>query len=68
MLGQVKWFSEKKGWGFVTGDNNLDYFLHFSAILMSGYKTLEDGQRVEFDADKTDRGLSAINVVPVETE
>lgn len=67
--GEVKWFNNTKGWGFVmlegTGE---DIFVHFSAINGTGYKTLVAGQIVTFDLQKGDRGLHAINVSVAETE
>ncbi|MFA5392053.1 MAG: cold-shock protein [Candidatus Omnitrophota bacterium] len=67
MKGKVKWFSGKKGYGFITpkaGGN--DVFVHFSAIESEGYKTLEEGDEVEFETQKTDRGMSAVKVRKVE--
>ena len=67
--GEVKWFNNTKGWGFVmieeTGE---DIFVHFSAINGTGYKTLIAGQKVNFELQKGDRGLHAINVSIDETE
>ena len=67
--GEVKWFNNTKGWGFVmleeTGE---DIFVHFSAINGTGYKTLIAGQKVNFELQKGDRGLHAINVSIYETE
>ena len=63
---KVKWFSEKKGYGFLTGDDGKDYFVYFKDINMDGFKTLKEGQEVTFDTKETDRGVSAINVTPVE--
>ena len=61
--GEVKWFNNTKGWGFIlSGDTGEDIFVHFSAINGSGYKTLTPGQIVDFDLQKGDRGLHAINV------
>ena len=60
--GAVKWFNDQKGYGFIAGDDGQDYFVHFSAILMDGRKTLEEGQRVSFDTEQSAKGTAAINV------
>ena len=65
--GEVKWFNNAKGWGFIVpeqGDG--DIFVHFSAIVGDGYKTLIPGQQVSFDLEKGDRGLHASNVVALQ--
>jgi CspA family cold shock protein len=62
MEGKVKWFNERKGFGFIEADNGTDVFVHFSAIQSSGFKTLEEGQRVSFDVQNGPKGLSAANV------
>lgn len=62
--GKVKWFNQEKGFGFITSDeDNKDIFVHFSAIQVDGFKTLEEGQAVEFDVVDSDRGPQAQNVV-----
>jgi CspA family cold shock protein len=63
MVGRVKWFDATKGFGFIERDGGEDVFVHFSAIKSDGFKTLEEGQRVEFDIEKGQRGPQATNVV-----
>jgi cold shock protein len=60
--GTVKWFSNEKGYGFIEREEGDDVFVHFSAINMEGYKTLTEGQRVEFEIVQGDKGLQAANV------
>ena len=66
MKGTVKWFSAEKGYGFIEKEDGGDVFVHFSAINADGYKTLEEGQTVEFDVVEGDRGPQAANVTVVE--
>lgn len=67
MTGKVKWFKAEKGYGFITVEGQSeDIFVHFSAINADGYKTLEEGQTVEFDVVEGDRGPQAANVTVVE--
>lgn len=61
--GVVKWFNEKKGFGFIAVDESNDVFVHYSAITMPGFKTLLEGDRVKFEIEDTDRGPAARNVV-----
>lgn len=61
--GVVKWFKNDKGFGFITTEGGDDVFVHFSAITGDGYKSLEEGQRVEFDVVEGARGPQAANVV-----
>ncbi len=63
MKGTVKWFSAEKGYGFIEGEDGKDIFVHFSAIKADGFKTLNEGQQVEFDAIDGARGKQAANVV-----
>ncbi|HAD24025.1 MULTISPECIES: cold shock domain-containing protein [Kandleria] len=65
--GKVKWFKADKGYGFITAEgNDKDIFVHYSAINIDGFKTLEEGQTVEFDIVEGDRGPQASNVTVVE--
>jgi CspA family cold shock protein len=59
----VKWFNETKGYGFIQQDNGPDVFVHYSSISSDGFKTLAEGQRVQFDVVESDRGLKAVNVM-----
>src|SRR5580698_5999947 len=61
--GTVKWFNADKGYGFIAVDGGRDVFVHFSAIQMDGYRSLEEGQRVEFDIEPSDREPQAENLV-----
>ncbi len=63
--GSVKWFDEKKGFGFIERDKGGDLFVHFSSIQASGFKTLTQGQRVQFEVQQGRKGLAASNVKTV---
>ena len=63
MTGIVKWFNAEKGYGFIEREDGGDVFVHFSAIQSEGFKTLEEGQAVEFDVVQGNRGEQAANVV-----
>jgi len=63
MTGKVKWFNADKGFGFIEREDGDDVFVHFSAIQAEGFKTLEEGQDVEFEIVEGDRGPQAANVV-----
>lgn len=60
--GKVKWFDDTKGWGFITRESGEDVFVHYSAIDGQGFKTLIEGQTVEFELKESPRGLQAANV------
>ena len=60
--GKVKWFSEKKGYGFIEQEDGQDLFVHFSSITMPGFKTLTEGEEVDFEIEDSDRGPVAKNV------
>jgi CspA family cold shock protein len=64
--GQVKWFSEKKGYGFISREDGDDIFVHYSAIDKDGFKTLHEGDEVEFEISQGEKGLHATDVKPVE--
>ena len=63
--GKVKWFNDAKGYGFIEQESGEDVFVHFSAIAMEGFKTLSEGQEVEFEIRTGEKGLHAANVVRV---
>ncbi|MGL5977954.1 MAG: cold-shock protein [Erysipelotrichaceae bacterium] len=60
--GKVKFFNSEKGFGFITGDNGKDVFVHYTGIKAQGFKTLEEGQTVSYDVVEGDRGQQAVNV------
>ena len=63
MKGTVKWFNSEKGYGFIKTEEGKDVFVHFSAIVADGFKSLEEGQNVSFDIEEGNRGPQASNVV-----
>lgn len=63
-IGTVKWFNASKGYGFISREGADDVFVHHSAIQGEGFKTLDEGQRVEFSVEQSPKGLQAVNVVP----
>lgn len=65
MQGRVKWFNSEKGYGFIEREEGGDVFVHFSAIQEEGFKTLSEGQQVEFDIVEGARGPQAANVVKI---
>ena len=64
--GTVKWFNAQKGYGFITDENGSDIFVHFSGLQMDGYKTIDEGQKVEFEVIDGPKGPQATNVTKAE--
>jgi CspA family cold shock protein len=64
--GRVKWFSEQKGFGFITQEDGEDVFVHYSAISSEGFKVLREGEEVEFEISQGEKGLQATNVTVLE--
>ena len=65
--GTVKWFDDKKGYGFIEQEGSgEDVFVHYSAVMMNGFKTLDEGDRVRFEVSQGDKGLRALNVERVQ--
>jgi len=62
VLGTVKWFSNEKGYGFIQREEGDDVFVHYSAIASDGFRTLQEGQQVEFTIEESDKGPQAANV------
>jgi CspA family cold shock protein len=60
--GTVKWFNDAKGFGFITGEDNSDVFVHHTSIVGNGFKSLAEGDSVSFDTEKGDKGPKAVNV------
>ncbi len=65
MTGKVKWFNSEKGYGFITTDEGNDIFVHYSQIQKDGFKSLEEGERVEFEVVDGDKGPQAANIVSI---
>ena len=65
MTGKVKWFNSEKGFGFISKEDGKDIFVHYSHIVQEGFKTLEEGQAVEFDVVEVEKGLQARNIVKI---
>ena len=63
--GTVKWFNATKGYGFITTEKGEEVFVHFKALTGEGYKNLEEGQSVEFEVEKGEKGLQAVNVTKI---
>jgi CspA family cold shock protein len=64
-IGTVKWFNESKGYGFIARENADDVFVHYTAIRTAGFRTLQEGQHVEFSVEQGPKGLQASDVVPL---
>ncbi len=67
LRGKVKWFNNEKGYGFINYEGYEDIFIHYSSIITDGYKTLIDGEYVDFELVKTDKGLQAKKVMEIKT-
>jgi cold shock protein len=65
IIGTVKWFNESKGFGFISREGGEDVFVHFSAITADGFRTLAEGQKVEFSIEQSPKGPQAVNVVSI---
>lgn len=63
--GIIKWFNNEKGYGFINGNPDEDIFVHYTAIKVNGFRTLSEGEEVEYKLIQTDKGLQAIDVIPV---
>ena len=65
MVGKVKWFDSKKGYGFILTDEGREVFVHYTGIIAEGFKALTEGQNVEFEIGSNDKGVQAVNVTVV---
>ena len=65
MKGTVKWFNNQKGYGFISMDDGTDIFVHYTGLVMEGFKTLDEGQAVEFEIAQGDKGPQAVNVTKI---
>ena len=65
MTGTVKWFNNQKGYGFISDQDGNDVFVHYSGLNMEGFKTLEEGQEVEYEVTEGAKGPQAVNVTPL---
>ena len=63
--GTIKWFNATKGYGFISRDSGDDVFVHFSSIISDGFKTLDEGDRVEFNVEQSEKGLQATSVIKI---
>lgn len=68
MKGTVKMFNKEKGFGFIRAEDGSDVFFHYSALVMDGYKTAAEGEKVEFDVENSERGLRASNVKKIASD
>ena len=66
--GTVKWWNDSKGYGFLTDPEGIDVFIHHSALVMEGFKTLHEGQKVKFNIEVRKHGPAAVNVYPLDDE
>lgn len=65
MIGKVKWFDNKKGYGFILTDDGHEVFVHYTGIVAEGFKSLSEGQTVEYEIGSNDKGVQAVNVTIV---
>ena len=65
MIGKVKWFDSKKGYGFILSEEGKEIFVHYTGIISEGFKALTEGQNVEFEIGNNDKGVQAVNVTVI---